>query len=826
LVASEPAVRQPVDLHFDARGRLWVVQYLQYPFPAGATINFYDQYLRAEYNRELLPPPNHVPGADKITLLEDRDGDGTFETHRDVITGLDITTSVLFADGGLWVMNPPYLLFYPDHSGDGVPDGEPQVRLEGFGLEDTHSVANGLTYGPDGWIYGVHGSTSTSEVRGFAFLGQATWRYHPGKDEFELFSEGGGNPWTLDFDRKGRAFSGTNAGNTRGIHEVQGGRYVKNWPKHGPLTTPYSFGYFDHMDHRGYPQRFSMTFLVYEEGRLPGYEGQHISGMALTNRVQAARFLPDGSTFRTVDTDSLVTTTDRGFRPVDIKAGPDGGVYIADWCDIRMNHVQPVDTWNKSCGRIWRLQSEDYRPAGTFDLTELGNEELIGMLSDKRKWYRGQARRILGERGDRSILPRLREMLGSDNAQAALEALWTANLIDGIDREWASELIGHPDPHIRAWTVRLLGDARTISTPVRNRLVRLAATEPDAEVRSQLAASSRRLAPDDALPILRKLIGREEDLNDKHIPLLIWWVLEELVSRNPDAVLSFLEDERLWQQSIFRTHLSGRLAKRFAWERGDTPSYTRIDPYENWIEYAEYPSRRMPGGKGDYTDWETNYSPEVSEHNLTRLARLIEMAPDRSLIIQMLEEVEEGLAQGPPVRHVPDTLTAVIDRLWNEGRPSSSLIAVAARLGHPGARKRAAELSADANGAADRCRMRSLVTLKRGEQGYLANCASCHQADGGGMERMAASLRDSRRVGGDPENLIRILLHGLQGELMMPAMGTLPDQELAAILTYIRSRWGRGAEAVSPGLVKRIREETEERTDPWTPQELSDVAEE
>ena len=106
LVASEPVIRQPIDLHFDDRGRLWVVQYQQYPFPAGVTINAYDQYLRARYNVVPAAPPNHVPGADKITVLEDTDGDGVFESHEDVITGLNITTSVLTGRGGVWVMNP------------------------------------------------------------------------------------------------------------------------------------------------------------------------------------------------------------------------------------------------------------------------------------------------------------------------------------------------------------------------------------------------------------------------------------------------------------------------------------------------------------------------------------------------------------------------------------------------------------------------------------------------------------------------------------------------------------------------------------------------
>jgi hypothetical protein len=129
LVAAEPVIRQPVDLHFDERGRLWVVQYLQYPFPAGLTITAYDQYLRARYDRVPAAPPKHVRGADKITLLEDKDGDGSFESHTDVIPGLNITTSVLTGHGGVWVMNPPYLLFYRDRTGDGLPDDEPEVRL-------------------------------------------------------------------------------------------------------------------------------------------------------------------------------------------------------------------------------------------------------------------------------------------------------------------------------------------------------------------------------------------------------------------------------------------------------------------------------------------------------------------------------------------------------------------------------------------------------------------------------------------------------------------------------------------------------------------------
>ena len=118
VVASEPVIRQPLNLHFDERGRLWVVQYIQYPFPAGLKVVKYDKYLRAVFDKVPAPPPNHVRGADKITILEDKDGDGRYESHKDFLAGLNIATSVAVGRGGVFVLNPPYLLFYPDRNQD------------------------------------------------------------------------------------------------------------------------------------------------------------------------------------------------------------------------------------------------------------------------------------------------------------------------------------------------------------------------------------------------------------------------------------------------------------------------------------------------------------------------------------------------------------------------------------------------------------------------------------------------------------------------------------------------------------------------------------
>src|SRR5699024_187430 len=333
--------------------------------------------------------------------------------------------------------------------------------------------------------------------------------------------------------------------------------------------------------------------------------------------------------------------------------------------------------------------------------------------------------------------------------------------------------------------------------------------EPNAEVRSQLAASLRRLDPGQALPALRELIGRSEDRGDKHIPLLLWWALEEMVSREADTVLDFLEDHpQLWEAPLFEEHLVSRLARRLAWERGDSPSYLRQNPYENWMAYAEHPRSRMPNGKGDYSEWRTNYTPEVSNRNLDRLSRLLEMAPSQSDKQLLLEGMAAGLDQGATVQEIPRSLQQTLRELRQELPRSGALAKVAARLGEAADLPWAQPLPVrSVLSGEERLKQR----LANGKQAYEIHCGSCHQSDGSGMERMAAPLRDSRWVSGNQQQLIRLVLHGLRGELQMPPMGTLTDKELADILTYIRSQWGKEAEPVSPAAIESVRKETDGR---------------
>lgn len=570
LIAAEPMVRQPLDLTWDHRGRLWVVQYLQYPFPAGLKVVKYDQYLRAVFDKVPAPPPHHVPGADKITVLEDTNGDGKLDRSKDVITGLNIASSVAIGGGGIWVLNPPYLLFYPDANGDDVPDRDPEVHLSGFGLEDTHSVANNLEWGPDGWLYGANGSTTTGTVssavtKNVQFKGQMIWRYHPKTKVFEIFAEGGGNTFSVEIDAAGRVFSGTNGGGTRGMHYVQGGYARKNWGKHGPLTNPFAFGFYEHMRHAGENERFSQTFAIYDGGAFPReYDGTVISANALQNTVLASRLIRDSSTYRTIDLPPLVVTSDRWFRPVDLEVGPDGAVYMADWYDTRLTHVDPRDNWHKESGRLYKLQVKGAERLAPFDLTKRTSAELIELFGHKNKWFRMQAVQLLGERRDDSVLPKLRSLAASESNPRALEALWALHLCGGFDDEAALTALGNPNPDLRRWGARLVGDARVASTAVARRLAELALSEPDVQVRSQLASTAKRLPGDVCLPIVRGLLTHTEDLDDLHMSLLIWWALESKAETDRDAVLALFRDASLWRLPLVDRAILGRLMQRYA----------------------------------------------------------------------------------------------------------------------------------------------------------------------------------------------------------------------------------------------------------------------
>lgn len=654
---AEPQIAQPVFLNFDERGRLWVVEYRQYPTPAGLTLVSRDSVWRAVYDRVPPPPPRHIAGADRISIHADADGDGVYESHRVFLDGLNIATAVERGRGGVWVLNPPYLLFYPDANQDDVPDGDPEVRLAGFGLEDTHSVANSLRWGPDGWLYGAQGSTVTANIQVLGpegrplnpvphySQGQNIWRYHPELRRYEVFSEGGGNAFGCEFDSQGRVFSGHNGGDTRGFHYQQGAYLQKGFEKHGPLSNPYAFGFFPAMPHDSVP-RFTHNVVRYDHGALgPSHQGHLFGVEPLQGRLVESELIPDGSSFRTRDIARPVTSQDRWFRPVDLKAGPDGALYVCDWYDQQVNHYRNHEGhMDASNGRVYRLGARGAARRPAEDLSRLESAALVERLSDPNRWVRQTAQRLLADRRDPSLRPALSASLRQAVGQGALETLWALHASGGLGDAETLEALRHSEPQVRLWAIRLAGDDHQVSPELSTRLSALAASESDREVRNQLAATARRLPAPDALPVIRALSLRSEDVADNRQPLLIWWAMESQCEDHREEVLRLYAAPEFWNAPLVAGHLVAHTARRFA-QAG-------------------------------------------TQRDLKTCARLFEQSPDAESSRRLLTGFEAAF-QGRPVTGLPPELVAAMDR-HGVASPAWAL-----RRGDPKATQRALSVVAD-----------------------------------------------------------------------------------------------------------------------------------
>jgi len=575
----EPEVTQPTHLSFDERGRMWVSHYRQYPYPAGLKMISRDKYYRSKYDGVPPAPPNQVAGADVISLHEDRDGDGSYETHRQVLTGLNLANAAVHGHGGLWVMNPPYLMFYPDLPDDDYAHSIPEVRLQGFGLEDTHSVANGLAWGPDGWLYGAQGSTTTSRVTrpgvdatnapGVYVEGCMVWRCHPEQRRYEIFADGSGNTFGVSFDAEGRLFTGHNGGDTRGWHHIQEGQFLKQGKdpaKFGPVSNPYAFGELPMMRSTHPIPRFSHMTILADGNALPErWRGRFWGIDPLHHFVVAAERRPRGSSFETTDVGYPLRTDDLTFRPVYLANAPDGSVVVADFREEYIAHGQNYQSQiDPFTGRIYRLRGREQPLERTVNLAGKTSAELVELLAHANSWQRQTAVRLLGERRDAAVVPRLAQLLSGAGTHPALEALWVLHQMEALTPVQTVTLLAHPSASVRAWAVRLGGDSREFSPTLMPGLLTLAATEPDAEVRCQLLSSARRLPASQALPLVREVVKRTNDVADPYIPLMAWWVLESHCAARGEAVLGLFDEPAFWRAPLVAEHLVSRLMRRFA----------------------------------------------------------------------------------------------------------------------------------------------------------------------------------------------------------------------------------------------------------------------
>jgi putative membrane-bound dehydrogenase-like protein len=606
LVASEPLVRQPVAIDFDDRGRLWVLQYLQYPNPEGLQRVTVDRYSRTTYDRIPDPPPRGPRGADRLTILLDRNADGQSDDSRDFVSGLNLASGFAFGHGGVFVLNVPYLLFYPDRNRDDIPDGDPEVLITGFGMEDAHSVANSLTWGPDGWLYGCQGSTVTARIQGHEFQ-QGVWRYHPVTRRFELYCEGGGNSWGLDFDDHGQLLYCTNHGGYILLHGRRGASLWKLFSKHGGLHHRYAFGYFDHVPHQNFTGgHVTVGGFFYQGSNWPKqYHGAFIGGDTLGHAVHVHRVIPDRSTYRSEHLATVLQGNDTWFAPTDLALGPDGAVYVSDWYDARTAHPDPDAEWDRSNGRIYRLRGAD-RPASApeIDTRSRSNAELLADLRHPDRWWESRARQELAARNDPAVMNELRQQLtaaltvpvpnrkgksehsrvaesGSDSesiAPADVAAAspsewlrqvqsWSAVLRTAgqLDEETCIAAIGHTEPSARVLGLQWSAEVSDLSSEAAAAIDAVALHETDPRVLAELLTLARFQKPERGLSWLTAALPRAATIDDRSLMLLSWWAIEAHAATNPDTAWQLVNQPEL-VASPWGLELTSRLLWRLAAE--------------------------------------------------------------------------------------------------------------------------------------------------------------------------------------------------------------------------------------------------------------------
>ena len=692
VVASEPVIRQPVCVEFDDRGRLWVIQYLQYPNPAGLQRTKVDRFSRTKYDRVPEPPPKGPKGADRITILSDFDEKGHAQKAKDFVTGLNLASGLAFGNGGVYVLQVPYLLFYPDKNGDDIPDSDPEVLLTGFGMEDAHSVANSLTWGPDGWLYGCQGSTVTANIRGIEFQ-QGVWRYHPLTKKFELFCEGGGNSWGIDFDEDGNIIYCTNFGGYRALHAVQGAYYWKQFGKHGALHNPYAYGYIDHMPHDTFVGgHVTVSGIIYQSDAFPeAFRNQYIHVDTLGHGLLWSKFAKNGSSFKTLHGGELLAGNDTWFAPCDATIGPDGAVYFADWYDKRTAHPDPDADWDTSNGRVYKLSYGDYKMGYSLDVGQFSNDKLIELLSSKNDWFVRKARRILQDRRDVTVYPKLRgQVFETKDEHLALESLWALSVSGGADEAFLNDCLDHSSAKIRKWAVRYLGDQDEISPTSEEHLLKIAATENDGMVRSQLICTAKRLKPTTGLAIERK-VEREGDNSDPQFPLLHWWTIEKHCLSNIEQVVEACTNATAWPSALMRETIIPRVIRR--------------------------------------------YTAEATTETLKAVASIIVAAPSTKMRADLFSAIEKGLREELKERQIAvlnQFPIALQQQLTNAIDADSTALRILAKLHYELAWKKVLQLAADGKVApATRIAMLELIGEIADPSGtaILQNAASLNQPE-------------------------------------------------------------------------------------------------
>lgn len=262
-------------------------------------------------------------------------------------------------------------------------------------------------------------------------------------------------------------------------------------------------------------------------------------------------------------TGAFLNPRDPWFRPVDLFDGPDGAIYVADWHDHRATHLDPIDTWDKRNGRIFKIEAKTAIPLAPFDTQKLSSEELIALLDHPEVWWQREALRLLYERKEATTAGGLISSLDTPNTLNPVRKLWALNASGLLKEELLVKYLAHADWAVRMWSIRFLGDPLTLGPDAQIALEGLAQTEENLRVLAQLACSTRRWPAKAALGIIKTLCLRTEAAKDVFLPLLIWWAIETHAVKGQATIASWINDPVWVNSRLVQATLIERLARRF-----------------------------------------------------------------------------------------------------------------------------------------------------------------------------------------------------------------------------------------------------------------------
>jgi len=532
LFAAEPDVQNPIGMAWDARGRMWVAENYTY----AETAKRFDLSLR-----------------DRVIILEDADHDGKAESRKVFTDNVQMLTSVEVGRGGVWLMAPPQLLFIPDRDGDDRPDGPPQVVLDGFTVAKSnyHNCANGLRWGPDGWLYGRSGHScpgrlgtpGTPDALRIPIDG-GIWRFHPERKVVEVLCHGTTNPWGHDWDRNGELFF-INTVNGHLWHMMPGSHLKESG---GESDNPAVYERLDTIaDHQHFAGAWNdsgnlrnndlggghahVGMMIYQGDRWPAqYRDRLFTINIHGRRANVERLERHGAGYIGRHDPDVFHSSDPWFRGVEITTGPDGNGYLIDWADIGECHEH--NGVHRTSGRIFKIS---YGPPAA---------------------------------PAPALYPRC--MMGNGK----LPALWKQYQAGTTTPSQLRALLNDPDEHVRVWAIRLLTDTWPLDTlmgprkdaiypdepETRAAFLKMAADDKSGLVHLVLASVLQRLPVNHRVELATALVRHETYASDPNLPSLVWYGLIGVGDADPAALVGIAKVCR-WPLTLrwIARNLAGRI---------------------------------------------------------------------------------------------------------------------------------------------------------------------------------------------------------------------------------------------------------------------------